>query len=265
MNILNTIIDYKKKEIQNHKELVTTKRLEKSLFFGGKTVSLSQYLRRPDKVGIIAEIKRSSPSKGIINDNIDVERLSISYMQSGASALSVLTDSHFFGGSNKDLQIARKYNFCPILRKDFIIDEYQILEAKSIGADCILLIATCLTPSSCKQLVQFAKSLHLEVLLEVHNKIEIQTHYDGNIDLIGVNNRDLKTFNTDIKTSLELYDSLPKEAVKVSESGIKNGKDIKILKECGFDGFLIGGYFMSKSEPSLACKEIIEDYQNSIR
>ena len=156
------------------------------------------------KAEMIAEIKRKSPSKGVINDRISVERISIGYMQSGASALSVLTDKTFFGGDNEDLLLAREYNFCPILRKDFIIDEYQIIEAKSIGADAILLIAAALTPERLKELASFAKSLQLEVLMEVHNLSELQKNLHPEIDLIGVNNRNLKSFETDVNTSIEL-------------------------------------------------------------
>lgn len=261
MSILKTIIEYKKTIIKESKELIPTKVLEKSIFFNSQPISLKDYLRRDDRVGIIAEIKRSSPSTGVINSNVDVERLSISYMQAGASALSVLTDQNFFGGTNQDLEIARKYNYCPILRKDFIVDEYQIIEAKSIGADCILLIAACLSPEQCKNLAAFAKSLQLEVLLEVRTKEEIDSHANTYIDLIGVNNRNLNDFKTDISNSKLLFDHLPKELVKVSESGINNGSQINELKEIGYDGFLIGGFFMKQEEPGRACKSLINSYK----
>jgi indole-3-glycerol phosphate synthase len=265
MSILETIIDYKKTIVQESKELITVKVLEKSIFFNSQPISLREYLKRADRLGIIAEIKRSSPSTGIINDKIDIEKLSISYMQSGASALSVLTDTKFFGGKNKDLEIARKYNYCPIIRKDFIIDEYQIIEAKSIGADCILLIADCLTPEQCRNLAAFAKSLHLEVLLEVRTKEEIDSHTNAYIDLIGVNNRNLKDFTTDISNSKLLFEYLPKELVKISESGITQASQIKELKEFGYDGFLIGGFFMKHEEPGRACKNMIDNYKTLIK
>ena len=262
MSILETIVEYKKKVVQESKELKPIKLLEKSIFFNSQPISLKAYLKREDRVGIIAEIKRSSPSTGIINDKIDVEKLSVAYMQSGASALSVLTDVKFFEGANQDLEIARKFNYCPILRKDFIIDEYQILEAKSIGADCILLIAACLSPEDCKNLSVFAKSLHLEVLLEVRTKAEIDSHTNEYIDLIGVNNRNLKDFTTHISNSLMLLDQLPKELVKISESGITDAKQILELKKAGYDGFLIGGYFMKHDEPGRACKTLINNYKS---
>src|SRR5690554_1885708 len=262
MNILEQIVDYKRKVVQETRELNPVKRLEQSIFFETTPVSLKTYLTREDKVGVIAEIKRSSPSTGVINNQIDVEKLSINYMQAGASALSVLTDGRSFGGSNTDLEIARKNNFCPILRKEFIVDEYQIVEAKSIGADCILLIAACLTPQECNQFAKFAKSLNLEVLLEVTTKEEIADYVNPYIDLIGVNNRNLKDFTTRISNSIELFEFLPKELVKISESGIKTAKQMVELKKTGFDGFLIGGYFMQYDDPGQACKTLIENYKS---
>src|SRR5688572_22754861 len=150
MNILDQIIEYKRKEVSSRKELYPVKLLEQSIFFSSPTVSLKKYIQREDKTGIIAEFKRKSPSKGVINAYAPVERTTIGYMQAGASALSVLTDKHFFGGSNEDLSLVRKFNFCPIIRKDFTVEEYQILEAKSIGADAILLIAAVLEPKQSK-------------------------------------------------------------------------------------------------------------------
>src|SRR5688572_9735975 len=170
MNILDQIIEHKRKEVAERKELYPLKFLEQSIFFGSQPVSLKKYVQREDKSGIIAEIKRKSPSKGVINPHVSVERTSIGYMQAGASALSVLTDKNFFGGSNDDLTTARKFNFCPILRKDFTIDSYQIVEAKSIGADAILLIAAALDEAQLKSLTAFAHAIGLEVLLEVHNE-----------------------------------------------------------------------------------------------
>lgn len=261
MSILKNIVAHKKSIVQEAKELVPIKVLEKSIFFHSQPISLAKYLQRKECLGIIAEIKRSSPSTGIINDQIDVEKLSIAYMQAGASALSVLTDNKYFGGSNRDLEIARKFNYCPILRKDFIIDEYQIIEAKSIGADCILLIAACLAPAQCQSLAQLAKSLNLEVLLEVSTKEEIDSHANPFIDLIGVNNRDLNNFTTDTHNSKRLYEFLPKELVKISESGINNAQQIRELKDLGYNGFLMGGFFMKQGEPGKACRTIIEDFQ----
>ena len=232
--------------------------LEKSIYFPSETISLKKYLLREDKVGIIAEIKRKSPSKGMIHEFVSIEQTSISYMQGGASALSILTDTEFFGGKNEDLTTARKFNFCPILRKDFTIDEYQIVEAKSIGADAILLIAAALTPERLKTLAQFAKSLGLEVLMEVHNGEELLSHLNEHLDVVGVNNRDLKTFNVSVETSIDLVEAIPNEFVKISESGISNPETVLRLMKHGFKGFLIGEHFMSHSRPGAACAEFIQ-------
>lgn len=257
MNILEEIIEHKKGEVQRRKELFPVKLLEQSLFFNTQPVSLKKYVLREDKSGVIAEIKRRSPSKGVINPEVSVERISIGYMQAGASALSVLTDTHYFGGKNEDLLLARKFNFCPILRKDFVISEYQIIEAKSIGADAILLIAAVLTPQEVRQMTEFAHSLGVEVLLEIHNAQELD-HIHDQVDLVGVNNRDLATFEVDIKTSIELSQSIPAGIVKVSESGIHTPENVIELKKHGFNGFLIGERFMQNSRPEKSCARFIE-------
>lgn len=263
MNILDQIVEHKKKEVEERQGLYPIKFLEQSIFFNSPTVSLKKYIQRKDKSGIIAEIKRKSPSKGVINSTVSVERTSIGYMQAGASALSILTDKHFFGGSNEDLTTARKYNFCPILRKDFTIDEYQIVEAKSIGADAILLIAAALSPAKLKGLAQFAKSLGLEILLEVHNKQELESNLNAEVDLIGVNNRDLKTFNLSLDISRELAPLIPTAFVKVSESGIESTEAIIELKKYGYEGFLMGQNFMQHSRPEQAAKDFIKQLRKS--
>ncbi len=259
MNILDEIIQEKYKEVEERKSLYPIKLLEQSIYFQSPVVSLKKYVQREDKSGIIAEIKRKSPSKGIINAHVSIERTSIGYMQAGASALSVLTDSKYFGGSKEDLMVARKFNFCPILRKDFVVDEYQIIEAKSMGADAILLIAAALEPSKLQTLAKFAKTLHLEILLEVHNNKELQDNLTTDVDLIGVNNRDLKTFVTDIEISKQLADKIPNQFVKVSESGIENPTTIIELKKFGYDGFLMGQNFMQHSRPEKACRDFITE------
>jgi indole-3-glycerol phosphate synthase len=259
MNILDKIIDYKRKEVAERKELYPIKLLEQSIFFESQPVSLRKYIQREDKSGIIAEIKRKSPSKGVINPYISIERTSIGYMQAGASALSVLTDRNFFGGTNEDLTVARKFNFCPILRKDFTIDEYQIVEAKSIGADAILLIASVLKTAELISMSSFAHTFGLEVLLEVHNEEELKGSLDAGADLIGVNNRDLKTFELSIEVSKRLAHLIPSPMVKVSESGIESVQSILELKKFGYEGFLMGQNFMQHSRPEVACKEFIDD------
>ncbi len=258
MDILSEIVANKRKEVEIQQELYPVKLLEKSVYFQGKPVSMKKHLRRNDKSGIIAEIKRKSPSKGIINSHVSVERTSIGYMQAGASGLSVLTDNVYFGGTNEDLIEARTYNFCPILRKDFILNEYQIIEAKSIGADVILLIASILGREEIEKLGGFAKSLGMEVLLEIHNEKELEDSVCDQVNLIGVNNRNLKTFVTDIKTSHELANKIPDDFVKVSESGIVNPETICELREYGYEGFLMGEIFMKQGRPEIACREFIK-------
>lgn len=263
MNILDQIVAQKKKEVEEHKAIYPVRLLESSIYFSGTPVSLKKYVKRPDKSGIIAEIKRKSPSRGLLNPDVSVERISIGYMQAGASALSVLTDNLFFGGSNADLTLARKFNFCPILRKDFVIDEYQILEAKSIGADAILLIAAILTPAECKQLASFAHGLGLEVLLEVHDEGELMRSLDAGADLIGVNNRNLKTFEVSIDVSKRLSPLMPAGTIRISESGISDRETIAELKRHGYDGFLIGETFMKSNRPEEAARAFIDSLKES--
>ena len=261
MNILEKIIASKYREVEERKSLVPVKLLENSVFFEGKVVSMKKYVTSPEKSGIIAEFKRKSPSKGVINGSAAVEKVSIGYMQAGASALSILTDSEYFGGSSEDLKAARKFNFCPIIRKDFIVDEYQILEAKSIGADCILLIAAALEPAKLKSLAAFAKSLGLEILMEVHDGEELERSLCDDLDLVGVNNRNLKTFEVSVDTSLALVNQIPSKFVKVSESGISDPSTMVQLKKAGFDGFLIGENFMKSSRPEQAAYNFIKEYK----
>lgn len=260
MNILEKIIAHKKEEVQNRKNLYPVKLLEQSIYYETPVVSMKKYLNRPDKSGIIAEFKRKSPSKGAINPYATVEQVSIGYMQGGASGLSVLTDEHFFGGKNADLTEARKYNFCPILRKDFIIDEYQIVEAKSIGADTILLIAECLEKNRLQQLAKTAKNLGLEVLMEVHSQVQLDKLCDE-VDIVGVNNRNLENFEVSLDTSLQLAALIPDRFTKISESGISDPKSIITLKEAGFKGFLIGETFMKTANPAKACLQFIQQVE----
>ncbi len=263
MDILEKIIAQKKIEVEDQKSLYPEKLLEKSIYFEGKPVSLTRYLTRPDKSGIIAEFKRKSPSKGVINAHAKVEKTTIGYMQAGASALSVLTDKIFFGGSGEDLGMARKFNFCPLLRKDFMIDEYQIVESKAMGADAILLIAAVLSPQRLKALATFAKSFGLEVLMEVHNEEELHNNINEHLDVIGVNNRNLKTFEVSLETSKALAHQIPNDFIKISESGINDVQDCMALKAYGYQGFLIGEMFMKTARPEAAAKQFIERLQSA--
>ncbi|MEP6795332.1 MAG: indole-3-glycerol phosphate synthase TrpC [Saprospiraceae bacterium] len=258
MNLLDNIRDYKLKEVEERKSLYPIKLLEKSIFFKSQCVSMREYVTDPKRSGIIAEFKRKSPSKGNINKYANVEEVTLGYMGAGASALSILTDEYFFGAKKDDLQIARKFNYCPILRKDFLLDEYQIIESKSIGADAILLIARFIVPSQIKQLTSLAHQIGMEVLLEIHSDEELDEIDLTNIDLIGINNRDLQTFEVDIENSILLAKKLPASTVKIAESGIESAEAIRRLRESGFDGFLIGEYFMRHSHPAQKCKELIK-------
>jgi indole-3-glycerol phosphate synthase len=227
-------------------------------------VSLAKYLKRTDKLGVIAEFKRKSPSKGDIHPYAEVEPISIGYMQAGASALSVLTDTTFFGGKNEDLSTARQYNFCPILRKDFTIDEYQIIEARSIGADAILLISEILRKEEVARLSKFAHSLGLEVLLEMHSADQMDK-IGPNIDVVGVNNRNLEDFSVSLDTALDMVSKLPQDLVRISESGIKTAEEGATLMKAGYHGLLIGGLFMNAPHPEKACANFIREVKKQLQ
>jgi indole-3-glycerol phosphate synthase len=259
MTILDKIIAHKRQEVATRQSLVPVKLLEKSLYMPAQPLSLRRYLLRDDLSGIIAEFKRKSPSKGVINAHAPVERTTLGYMQAGASALSVLTDTEFFGGKNEDLTTARRYNFCPILRKDFVVDEYQIIEAKSLGADVVLLIAAVLSGEEVLRLGRLAKSLGLEVLLEIHNAEELdKTLHPDAVSLVGVNNRNLHDFSVRLDTSGELAQRIPDEYVKVTESGLTTAADIEALRAVGYRGFLMGETFMRHSRPEKACAVLVQ-------
>lgn len=265
MNILDQIIEYKRQEVNESKMTTPESVLRQQAFFGRTTVSMKEYIRREDKSGIIAEFKRRSPSKGVINADASVEGTTRGYADAGASALSVLTDQKFFGGCNEDLMKARKNNSCPILRKDFTIDPYQIVEAKAIGADAILLIAAVLDPRDSARLASFAHSLGLEVLLEVHNESELVANLDAGADLIGVNNRDLKTFTVSIDVSKRLSTLIPAGVIKVSESGIADPSAIVELRQFGYEGFLVGENFMKEAQPEKAAAKFIHQLKKQTR
>lgn len=253
MNILEKIIAHKREEVSKRKEERTIKDLESERFFSRQTLSLKDSLLDEKNTGIIAEYKRKSPSKGIINDRDSVEAVTRAYFGYGASGISVLTDLEFFGGSLDDLMAARD-NVIPLLRKDFTIDEYQLVEAKAFGADVILLIAACLTPQEVKSLSATAKNLGLEVLLELHDESELE-HVCDTVDLIGVNNRNLKNFKVDLEHSVRLAQKIDGRFIKVAESGINDVANIHYLKKYGFKGFLIGEYFMRQESPMMAFKD----------
>jgi indole-3-glycerol phosphate synthase len=256
-NILAEIVAHKHIEVAARKLQRSAADLQQAPGFARETLSLCQFLQQPEKTGIIAEFKRRSPSKGVINDDVTVQQVTMAYTRYGASGLSVLTDEKYFGGSSDDLQQARSFNQIPILRKDFVIDEYQILEAKAIGADVILLIAECLDAAQVAHLAAFAHNLGLEVLLEVHSEAQLEK-VTAHTHLVGVNNRDLITFQVDFNRSCELAPKIPADKVKVAESGINDPAAIVTLKAAGFQGFLIGEHFMKQEDPARAFENFVQ-------
>lgn len=260
MNILDTIIARKRIEVAERMKTISISQLENTAFFKKPVLSLKKSLLDETATGIIAEFKRKSPSKGWIKAEADVDRVTTAYANGGASGLSVLTDNEFFGGSIEDLKKAR-VNALPVLRKDFMIDEYQLIEAKSIGADIILLIAANLTPAEVKQLAATAKNLGLETLLEIHNEEELG-HICDAVDIVGVNNRNLKTFEVSIKTSVDLSTKIPGDKLKISESGISNVENILELKRHGYKGFLIGENFMKAADPAIAFTAFVKQLKS---
>ncbi len=262
MNILEKIAAHKHEEVAERKEEMPVEILKSLPLFSRKCLSLSENLRN-SPAGIIAEFKRRSPSHPNLNLDADVEKITSAYEKAGAAGISVLTDEEFFGGNEDDLMLARETVKIPILRKDFMIDEYQIYEAKALGADVILLIAALLSPKQIKSFSETAKKLGLEVLLEVHNEKELQNTLFDTIDMVGVNNRNLKTFEVDLNTSKELAEKIPSQYVKVSESGISQVASILELQKCGFKGFLIGGNFMGTNDPAKAASKFFEQLKTS--
>ncbi|MEO0506167.1 MAG: indole-3-glycerol phosphate synthase TrpC [Bacteroidota bacterium] len=258
MNILDKIVADKRKEVALKKELIPMSQWETSVLFDRKGTSLAQALRKSNS-GIIAEHKRRSPSKQTINQNTNVGLVAKGYQNAGVCGMSVLTDIKYFGGSLEDLLLARASAEMPLLRKEFIIDTYQLVEAKAHGADVILLIAAVLTRAEIKTLSEMAKSLGLEVLLEVHDQEELEKAIMPSLDMLGVNNRNLKTFEVDLDTSRHLAKHIPDDFVKVSESGISNVEAIKSLRPFGFQGFLIGENFMKTENPGESAKTFIQN------
>lgn len=261
MDILTKIVNDKRIEVNLRKQLIPIKQLEHSILFERETVSLAKKLKESN-TGIIAEHKRRSPSKQVINHDLNVFDVAKGYEDAGVCGMSVLTDEKYFGGSLDDLLTARASCNLPLLRKEFIIDPYQIIEAKAYGADVILLIAAILTREEIKTYSELAKSLNLDVLLEVHNQDELHKSIMPSLDMLGVNNRNLKTFEVSLDTSKQLSDLIPDDFVKVSESGISNIDAIKTLQPFGYKGFLIGENFMKTDNAGLSAKQFIKTLNN---
>ncbi|HAR19831.1 MAG TPA: indole-3-glycerol phosphate synthase TrpC [Cytophagales bacterium] len=262
MNILSQITLGKYKEVEERKEMVTLKSLENSEFFGRNTVSLKNALENSNgKHGIIAEFKRKSPSKGIFSEKFEPVAIAKSYVEAGATALSILTDGPYFGGSSEDLMAVRRTQNVPILRKDFMVDEYQMVEAKAWGADVVLLIAAAIDSALLNRLAKFAKSLGLETLLEIHEIQELEGNLSEYIDIVGVNNRNLKDFTVDIERSIRAVEHIPAHFTRISESGISRPETITHLKGFGYKGFLMGEAFMQTPSPEYAIRKFVEALQ----
>lgn len=257
MNILDEIVGYKKIEVAQRKAEMPQQLLEQQRLFLRPALSLKRFILDPNRTGIIAEFKRQSPSKGVINGTADVVDVTTAYANNGASGLSVLTDYPSFGGTTEDLVQAR-INEIPILRKEFVVDEYQIYEAKAMGADVVLLIAAILTPRQVREFTLTAHSLGLEVILEIHDESEMH-HFSDRVDIVGVNNRNLKTFEVSLEQSVHLSRLIPGEKIKISESGIHQVSDIRYLRQAGYHGFLIGENFMKSSDPALAFMKFVSE------
>jgi len=251
MNILQKIVEQKKIEVKQASEAISIEALMEYPYFNEAVPSLKNSIANPDRSGVITEFKRQSPSKGMINGTATVEEVVTAYEKSGSSALSVLTDTPFFGGTKADLTAARQLTTIPILRKDFIIDAYQVYEAKAIGASAILLIAAILDLNQAKELGALANYLGMEVLMELHAPEEAEK-LNPFVDVVGINNRNLKTFEVNLEQSIKLAAQLPADKIKISESGIHSPEDVFYLRQNGFDGFLIGENFMKTANPGAA-------------
>ena len=255
-DILQEIIATKRAEVDRRKRETDLQALYRQAETPRTTRHSLREALRSSSTGIISEFKRRSPSKGWINRDADVQSVVHAYQRAGATALSVLTDTPYFGGTDDDLRVARQACSLPILRKDFTIDEFQLVESRVLGADAVLLIAAALTREQCRRFAEIAHQLELEVLLEIHDQSELD-YYSEYVDVLGVNNRNLGSFHTDVANSFRLIEQMPQEATPISESGISNPDTVKELRAIGFKGFLIGENFMKTDAPGDSLKSFI--------
>jgi indole-3-glycerol phosphate synthase len=253
-NILDTIVARKHEELTLAKQQAPLNYLQSKAAYHAPCVSAVQRIRNGLQPAVITEFKRRSPSKGWIREDAAVESIVPDYCSHGAAAISVLTDADFFGGSLADLELAASLVNCPLLRKDFTIDAYQLHEAKAHGADLVLLIAAILSPAQVQELAAEAKSIGLEVLLELHAEEEL-AHVCEEVDMVGINNRNLKNFEVNLDHSIRMAAALPAHKLRIAESGIHSAEAAVYLKQHGFDGFLIGEYFMKQPDPAIAFAE----------
>jgi len=261
--ILDEIAHFKKQLLEHKKQVVSVRELERKSLFSRTCYKLTELLSN-STFGIIAEHKRRSPSKPHLNFKTNVFDVAKGYQSAGVSGMSVLTEQKYFGGSLEDLLLARVSTDLPLLRKDFMVDEYQIIESKAHGADVVLLIAACLTPAEVKSFSGLARELGMQSILEVHNRSELDRYVCDDVDVVGVNNRNLKTFEVNLDTSYQLLEHIPNQFLKISESGISQPEEILKLKQAGFDGFLLGETFMKTGDPGLKAKEFISNLKSEI-
>lgn len=257
-DILKRILIAKQKEVEHLKSQIKISELEASPFFQRRGKSLKKLLLEASQPQIIAEFKRKSPSGGEINMDASIQTVVRGYVSAGAAGVSVLTDSNFFGGSIEDLKSARRVTEIPILRKDFIIDAFQLYEAKAFGADVVLLIAEALQAEQVEELAAVAKDIGLQVLFEVHAEEQL-SKLTPDIDIVGVNNRNLSSFDTSIKNSKDIIERIPSQFAKISESGIQQPDEARKLFQLGYQGFLIGTHFMNSESPAEAASTFISE------
>lgn len=262
MSLLDSILSDKRKETELRRGQAAVPVLEKQDHFNRECISLVGSLCSPEATGIIGEFKRRSPSRGALAEDADILEVAKGYQMAGASAISVLTDRKYFGGSTDDLRVVRDVVDIPVLRKDFLVEEYQVVEAKSAGADAILLIARLVTPLELLRLAQLSHRLGMEVLTEVHSEEELHPALDAGADLIGINNRDLETLTVDIRLCERLGPLVPYGTPCVAESGLNSANTIRRLRDFGFQGFLIGEYFMRDPDPAERCRELINQLRH---
>jgi indole-3-glycerol phosphate synthase len=262
MDILDKIIAFKRDEVKIKKRLFPVSKLENSVFFKHEIPSFYEALTKPGP-SIIGEFKRKSPSKGFINITADVEQVAKGYEKAGIAAMSILTDKEFFGGENYDLQKVAGFIKIPLLRKDFIIDEYQVVESRSIGAGAILLIASILSKKEIKRLSGLALELGMDILFEIHDEKDLDKINPG-IKIIGVNNRNLKSFEVNVNNSRNLFHHLPPNCIKVAESGFQTYNDVKQLFTKGYDAFLIGEKFMRSDNPEVTAAGFVKDLKSGM-
>jgi indole-3-glycerol phosphate synthase len=262
MNILEKITAIKRKEVQSRKWTNPVNELERSAFFKRQMPSLYEALAKPEP-SVIGEFKRKSPSSGDINPGASIREVALGYQDAGIAAMSVLTDEEFFGGKNSDLQDVAGILKIPVLRKDFIVDKYQVVEAKSIGSSAILLIASILSKKEVDMLSGIASDLGMDILFEIHDPIDHEK-MSQNIKIVGVNNRNLKTFEVSLDNSNDLFQYLPHDCLKVAESGFKTYEDVQRLFYTGYDAFLIGESFMKSEEPGKSAALFINNLKSVI-